>query len=107
MGLGRYLEITGQKDAAGNLLTSNPETSGRYHSAWLSMMYPRLFMARQLLRDDGVIFISIDDGEAANLRRICDEIFGEENRIGIINWQKSYSPRSDNKGAAAKTECNT
>jgi len=77
--LERYLEVTGQKDANGNLLTSNPETSGRYHSAWLSMMYPRLFLARQLLRDDGIIFVSIDDHEVANLRKLMDEIFGEEN----------------------------
>src|SRR5262249_45764339 len=63
-----YLRVTGQVDEAGNLLTSNPETSGRYHSAWLSMMYPRLFLARQLLRDDGVIFVSIDDHEVDNLR---------------------------------------
>src|SRR6266581_5130619 len=74
-----YLQLTGQADAEGNLLTSNPETSGRYHSAWLSMMYPRLFLARQLLRDDGIIFVSIDDHEVANLRKLMDEIFGEEN----------------------------
>ena len=58
-----YLELTGQKDGAGNRLTSNVETSGRYHSAWLTMMYPRLFLARQLLQDDGIIFVSIDDHE--------------------------------------------
>jgi len=75
--LGKYLELTGQQDAEGNLLTSNPETSGRYHSAWLSMMYPRLFLARQLLRDDGVILISIDDHEAYNLRMILNELYGE------------------------------
>src|SRR5437899_2394601 len=62
-----YLQLTGQADAEGNLLTSNPETSGRYHSAWLSMMYPRLFLARQLLREDGVMCISIDDHEAYHL----------------------------------------
>lgn len=79
-----YLEITGQKDTNGNLLTSNPETSGRYHSAWLSMMYPRLYIARQLLRDDGAIFISIDDNEVHNLRMIMNEIFGEENFLGML-----------------------
>jgi adenine-specific DNA-methyltransferase len=63
-----YLQLTGQLDSEGNLLTSNPETSGRYHSAWLSMMYPRLFLARQLLRDDGVVFVSIDDHEVHHLR---------------------------------------
>src|SRR5947209_344715 len=79
-----YLEVTGQKDGAGNLLTSNPETSGRYHSAWLSMMYPRLYIARQLLKDDGLIFISIDDHEVYNLRLLMNEIFGEENFIGML-----------------------
>src|SRR5438105_1080061 len=73
-----YLEISGQKDADGNLLTSNPETSGRYHSAWLSMMYPRLYIARQLLTDDGIIFVSIDDHEIYNLRMLMNEIFVEE-----------------------------
>jgi adenine-specific DNA-methyltransferase len=77
--LDNYLELTGQKDSEGNLQTSNPETSGRYHSAWLSMMYPRLFLARQLLREDGVIFVSIDDHEVHNLRLLMNEIFGEEN----------------------------
>ena len=85
-----YLRITGQKDAEGNLLTSNPETSGRYHSAWLSMMYPRLFLARQLLRDDGLLFVSIDDHEVANLRLVLNEIFGEENFVANIVWQKRY-----------------
>ena len=74
-----YLRLTGQQDAEGNLLTSNPETAGRYHSAWLSMMYPRLFFARQLLREDGAIFVSIDDHEVHNLRLLMNEIFGEEN----------------------------
>jgi adenine-specific DNA-methyltransferase len=79
-----YLQITGQVDAEGNLLTSNPETSGRYHSAWLSMMYPRLFLARQLLREDGVICISIDDHEMHHLRILMNEIFGEENFVATI-----------------------
>jgi len=82
--LDTYLKMTGQRDSQGNLITSNPETSGRYHSAWLSMMYPRLFVARQLLRDDGVIFISIDDEEVGHLRMLCDEIFGSENLCGVI-----------------------
>lgn len=79
-----YLEKTGQVDAEGNLLTSNPETSGRYHSDWLTMMYPRLFLARQLLRDDGVILISIDDHEIHNLRLLMNEIFGEENYVATF-----------------------
>ncbi|MBE0410354.1 MAG: site-specific DNA-methyltransferase [Anaerolineales bacterium] len=86
--LGKYLELTGQRDNEGNLLTSNPETSGRYHSAWLSMMYPRLFLARQLLREDGVIFVSIDDNEVYNLRILMNEIFGEENFIGQLIWKR-------------------
>jgi len=85
-----YLRLTGQKDANGNLLTSNPETNGRYHSAWLSMMYPRLFLARQLLADDGVILVSIDDTEVHNLRLVLNEIFGEENFLAHIVWQKRY-----------------
>jgi adenine-specific DNA-methyltransferase len=89
-----YLQLTGQKDTAGNLLTSNPETSGRYHSAWLSMMYPRLFLARQFLREDGVIFISIDDHELYDLRMVMNEIFGEENFVTTIIWQKVYSPKN-------------
>lgn len=79
-----YLRFTGQKDQEGTLLTSNPETSGRYHSAWLSMMYPRLFLARQLLSDEGSIFVSIDDHEVYNLRMIMNEIFGEENFLGCV-----------------------
>jgi len=90
-----YLQLTGQKDSEGNLLISNPQTSGRYHSAWLSMIYPRLFLGRQLLREDGVIFVSIDDNEAHNLRMIMNEIFGEENFVGCICWQKKYSPAND------------
>ena len=77
--LGHYLRATGQQDRAGNLLVSNPETGGRYHSAWLSMMYPRLWLARQLLREDGVLFVSIDYNEEPRLRLLLDEIFGEEN----------------------------
>jgi adenine-specific DNA-methyltransferase len=96
--LDTYLQLTGQKDSAGNLLTSNPETGGRYHSAWLSMMYPRLFLARQLLREDGVIFMSIDDHEVYNLRMLMNEIFGEENFVANIVWQKKYAVSSDAKG---------
>ncbi len=87
-----YLEKTGQMDAEGNVLTSNPETSGRYHSDWLTMMYPRLFLARQLLREDGVIFVSIDDNEVHHLRLLMNEIFGEENFVASILWQKRTSP---------------
>jgi adenine-specific DNA-methyltransferase len=95
--LDTYLKLTGQKDSEGNLLTSNPETGGRYHSAWLSMMYPRLFLARQLLREDGVIFVSIDDHEVHNLRLLMNEVFGEENFVDCIVWQKKVSPSNDAK----------
>jgi len=80
-----YLEKTGQIDSEGKKLTTNTEASGRYHSDWLNFMYPRLFLARSLLREDGVIFISIDDNEVHHLRMIMDEIFGEENFFGKRN----------------------
>ena len=84
-----YLEYTGQKDALGKKFSTNQETDGRFHSKWINMMYPRLFLARNLLRDDGVIFISIDDNEVTNLRKICDEIFGEENFLIQCAWRKT------------------
>lgn len=86
-----YLKLTGQKDTEGNLLTSNPETSGRYHSTWLSMMYPRLFVARQLLSEDGILFVSMSDDEMHNLRLALDEVFGAENFIGTIVWNSTKS----------------
>ncbi|MFZ3208678.1 MAG: site-specific DNA-methyltransferase [Geobacteraceae bacterium] len=82
-----YLEYTGQVDVEGRKFGTNSDTDGRFHSKWLNMMYPRLYLARNLLREDGVIFVSIDDKELHNLRRLCDELFGEENRIGIISWK--------------------
>ena len=82
----RYLEITGQVDSDGNRLTANPETSGRKHSNWLNMMYPRLSLARNLLTQDGAIFVSIDDNEVHNLRAIMDGIFGPENFIAQLVW---------------------
>ena len=84
-----YKKVTGQVSEEGTKLTTNTETNGRYHSDWLNMMYPRLKLARNLLTDDGVIFISIDDNEQANLKKICDEIFGEENFVAQIAWRKS------------------
>ena len=86
--------IQGQKDAEGKKFSTNQETDGRFHSKWINMMYPRLFLARNLLREDGVIFISIDDHEVANLRKICDEIFGEENFIDCICWNTRV-PKND------------
>lgn len=87
-----YLEYTGQVDDEGRKFSTNPETDGRFHSKWLNMMYPRLYLARNLLRDDGVVFISIDDHEVTNLRLICDYIFGEENLVACLIWQKMDSP---------------
>lgn len=83
-----YLTRSLQKDEEGNRLVTNSESNGRFHSDWLSMMYPRLKLARNLLRDDGVIFISIDDGEVHNLRKVCDEVFGEANFIATLVWEK-------------------
>ncbi|HCG2937178.1 TPA: site-specific DNA-methyltransferase [Escherichia coli] len=89
-----YLEITGQTED-GARLSTNTETSGRYHTDWLNMIYPRLKLARNLLKEDGVIFISIDDAEVDNLKKVCSEIFGEENFVANIAWQKKYSPQND------------
>jgi adenine-specific DNA-methyltransferase len=84
-----YLELTGQVEA-GQKTSSNTDASGRFHTDWLNMIYPRLKLARGLLKEDGVICISIDDGEEANLRKVCDEVFGEENHVATIVWQKRY-----------------
>jgi adenine-specific DNA-methyltransferase len=89
--LSTYLKLTKQRSEEGNLLTSNPETSGRFHSSWLSMMYPRLFLLKQLLSDDGLIFISIDDHEFHHLRMIMNELFGEENFLATFVWQRRAS----------------
>nr|WP_307890442.1 site-specific DNA-methyltransferase [Acidipropionibacterium jensenii] len=89
-----FLERSGQADDEGTRLVANTEANGRFHSDWLSMMYPRLKLARNLLKDNGVIFISIDDHEIGQLRRICDEIFGESNFLAEIVWQKRTSPES-------------
>lgn len=90
--LKNYLEITGQTGEEGQKLSTNSDSNGRYHSDWLNMMYPRLKLARNLLTDDGVIFISIDDNEQSNLKKICDEIFGEENFVANVIWERAYSP---------------
>ena len=95
--LDTYLEYTGQKDSEGRKFATNTDASGRFHSRWLNMMYPRLYLAKNLLRDDGVIYISISDGEVANLRELCDQVFGEENFIANIIWEKKYSPQNDAK----------
>ena len=90
-----YLAYTGQLDSGGRKFSTNTDTVGRYHSNWLNMMYPRVYLARNLLRDDGAIFISIDDHELSRLRELCDQIFGEENFKADIAWQKRYT-RSNN-----------
>ncbi|RIV37492.1 site-specific DNA-methyltransferase [Flagellimonas lutimaris] len=95
---------SGQKDEYNQRLVSNPETSGRYHSDWLSMMYPRLKLARNLLTQDGLIFISIDDNEQHNLRRLCDDVFGENNKLGIITNINNPKGRSDDKFIATAHE---
>jgi len=84
-----YKKITGQIDSEGRSISSNSEANGRYHTDWLNMIYPRLRLARNLLSDDGVIFISIDDNEHANLKLLCDEVFGANNFIGDIVWRSS------------------
>ena len=87
--LDTYLEYAGLKEVGGEgkKWSSNSANEGRFHTKWLNMMYPRLYLARNLLREDGVIFISIDDNEVENLRRLCDEIFGEENFLGTLVWK--------------------
>lgn len=89
-----YLHASGQTDGTGTRLIANTEANGRFHSDWLSMIYPRLKLARNLMADNGVIFISIDDNEIGQLRRICDEVFGESNFLAQIVWQKRTSPEA-------------
>ena len=95
--IGNYKALTGQTDDEGKSTRANPETSGRYHTDWLNMMYPRLILARNLLTDDGVIFISIDDSEQDNLKKLCNEVFGEENYLGTL-------PRVTKKSGKAHSE---
>jgi len=102
--LENYKRITGQVDGNGKAISTNTETSGRYHTDWLNMMYPRLRLARNLLSDDGVIFISIDDNELHNLRKICDEVFGEDNFVGLIVWSKKRKGSFLSKGIISTTE---
>ena len=90
-----YKKASGEYDENGGRLVANPETSGRFHSDWCSMIYPRLLLARDFLTPDGAIFISIDDNEQANLKKICDEVFGASNFIAQLVWQRAYSPKND------------
>ncbi len=89
-----YLANSGQYDEEGNRLVTNTESNGRFHTDWLNMMYPRLKLAKDLLAEDGVIFISIDDNEQGNLKKICDEIFGKVNFVDTLIWEKRYSPQN-------------
>ena len=101
---GEYDAESGDFDEEGGRLVANTEGNGRFHSDWCSMMYPRLILVRDLLAADGAIFVSIDDNESSNLRKICDEVFGSVCFVGDIAWQKTYSPRNDSKGIPAEVE---
>src|SRR5574344_1276730 len=90
-----YVHNSGQEDEEGNRLVTNAESNGRFHTDWLNMIYPRLKVARDLLTEDGVIFISIDDNEVENLRKVCDEVFGERNFIAQLIWERAFSPKND------------
>lgn len=92
-----YIENSGQLDGEGNRFVANTESNGRFHTNWLNMIYPRLKLAKDLLSDDGVIFISIDDNEVEILRKICDEIFGENNFLAQVIWERAFSPKNDAK----------
>ncbi|PKK40552.1 Type III restriction-modification system methylation subunit [Clostridiaceae bacterium JG1575] len=92
-----YEEEAGTYDEEGERLFKNTETNGRFHSDWCSMIYPRLVLARNLLSKDGVIFISIDDNEQENLKKICNEVFGESNFIAQLIWERAFAPKNDAK----------
>ena len=96
--LNTYLEYTGQVDSEGRKFGTNTDTDGRFHSKWMNMMYPRLFLSKNLLKEDGIIFISIDDHEVDNLKKICNEIFGEENFIGCIVRTTGQTTGQDSNG---------
>ena len=92
-----YLANSGQYDEDGNRMAQNTESNGRFHTDWLNMIYPRLRLSKDLLSDDGVIFISIDDNEVDNLRKICDEVFGSQNYVGTVIWERAFAPKNDAK----------
>lgn len=94
--IANYLELTGQSEG-GTKMSANTESSGRFHTDWLNMIYPRLRIAQGLLRDDGAIFVSIDDGEVSHLRILMDEIFGQENFVANVIWEKKFAPQNDEK----------
>ena len=109
MDVSTWSDSSGDYDEEGNWLTDkytiNTESNGRFHTDWLNMIYPRLKVAKDLLSEDGAIFISIDDREAENLIKVCNEIYGESCFVANISWQKTYSPRNDSKGIPAEKEC--
>lgn len=90
-----YIEESGQVDENGDRLFKNTDSNGRFHSDWCSMIYSRLMLARNLLTDDGVIFISIDDNEQENLKKVCDEVLGEQNFVAQLIWERAYAPKND------------
>ena len=92
-----YAEESGEYDDNGNRMFKNTDSNGRFHSDWCSMIYSRLLVARNLLSDDGVIFISIDDNEQENLKKICDEVFGSKNFVAQMIWERAFSPKNDAK----------
>jgi len=99
-GSDEYLKVSNQKDAEGNRLVANLSANGRFHSDWMSMMYPRIRLARNLLSPDGLIFISIDEGEVTNLKLICDEVFGPDNFVEQVAWKNKYGSGALSKGFA-------
>ena len=101
---GEYIHNSGQEDEEGNCLVANTESNGRFHTDWLNMIYPRLKVAKDLLSEDGVIFISIDEHESHNLRKICDEVFGIGNFIAQIVWEKRYTRSNNSKRFTTLTE---
>lgn len=92
---GEYMENSGQYDEEGNRLVKNLDSNGRFHTDWLNMIYPRLRLAKDLLAEDGVIFISIDDNEQENLKKCCDEVFGAQNFVAQLIWERAYAPKND------------
>ena len=92
-----YMDNSGQYDEEGNRLVTNTESNGRFLTIWLNMIYPRLYIAKDLLSEDGVIFISLDDGEIDNLKKISDEVFGNQNYVGTVIWERAFAPKNDAK----------
>ena len=101
---GEWRVKSGNYDESGNRMVTNTESNGRFHTDWLNMIYPRLKLAKDLLADDGAIFISIDDNELYNLKKICDDVYGESCFVGNVAWQRTYSMRNDSKGLPSEAE---